>query len=74
MSTAVALVQAGLGVTILPSTAVEVRSAGIKARPVEDNSFVRKLVLVRRKSAATRSIAQRFIDSVIQQSAAAAVR
>jgi DNA-binding transcriptional LysR family regulator len=64
MSTAVALVQAGLGVTILPSTAVEARSAGVKAKPVEDVLFVRKLVLIRRKSSAVRTIVQQFIDTV----------
>ena len=64
MSTAVALVQAGLGVAILPSTAVEVRSAGIVARPVNDRAFVRHVVLIRRKAAATRTIVQRFIDTL----------
>jgi DNA-binding transcriptional LysR family regulator len=68
MSTAVALVQAGLGVAILPSTAVEVRSPGIAARPVEDHSFVRRLVLVRRKSAAVRTVVQQFIDSIVAHS------
>jgi DNA-binding transcriptional LysR family regulator len=68
MSTAVALVRAGLGVAILPSTAVEIRSAGIVARPVEGDAFVRRLVLVRRKSAGLRNIVQRFIDTVIARS------
>jgi DNA-binding transcriptional LysR family regulator len=66
MSTAVALVRAGLGVAILPSTAVELRAGDIVTRPVEDSMFVRRLVLVRRKSAAMRTIVQRFIDSVLQ--------
>jgi DNA-binding transcriptional LysR family regulator len=66
MSTAVALVQAGLGVAILPSSAVELRSPGIAVRPVDDIAFVRRLVLVRRKSAALRTIVQRFIDTLMQ--------
>jgi DNA-binding transcriptional LysR family regulator len=69
MSTAVALVRSGLGVAILPSTAVELRANDIIARPVEDNLFVRRLVLVRRKSAAVRSIVQRFIDRIVDLAA-----
>jgi DNA-binding transcriptional LysR family regulator len=68
MSTAVALVQAGLGVAILPSTAVEVRSEGIETRAVQDRAFVRRLGLVRRKSAALRTVVQRFVDSVMTHS------
>jgi DNA-binding transcriptional LysR family regulator len=69
MSSAVALVRAGLGVAILPSTAVEVRSTGILTRAIEGDAFIRRLVLVRRKSAGLRSIVERFIDTVIEQSA-----
>jgi DNA-binding transcriptional LysR family regulator len=64
MSTAVALVRAGLGVAILPSTAVEVRSEGIVARPVEDRAFIRSVVLIRRTASATRTIVQQFIDTI----------
>lgn len=65
MSTAVALVQAGMGVAILPSTAIEARSAGILARRIEDSGFVRKLVLVKRKSASLSKVVQQFADSVV---------
>jgi DNA-binding transcriptional LysR family regulator len=71
MSTAIALVQAGLGVAILPSTAVELRSSGIAVRPVDDTAFVRRIGLVRRKSAAVRTIVQRFIDILMQDCARA---
>ena len=64
MSTAVALVQAGMGIAILPSTAIEVRSAGILARRIDDSGFVRKLVLVKRKSAMLPKVVQQFVDSV----------
>ena len=65
MSTAVALVQAGMGIAILPSTAVEIRSAGILARRVDDRFFVRKLALVKRKSASPTKIVQQFVDEII---------
>ena len=64
MSTAVALVQAGMGIAILPSTAVEVRSAGILARRIDDSGFVRKLALVKRKSATLSKVVQQFVDSI----------
>jgi DNA-binding transcriptional LysR family regulator len=67
MSTAVALVRAGLGVTILPSTAAETQSEGVVTRPVEDIAFIRRLVLVRRKAAGLRTIARQFIDNIIAQ-------
>lgn len=62
MSTAVALVKAGLGVAILPSSAVEMSSPGIKVRPVEDRAFVRRVVVIRRREGAMRTIAQQFIE------------
>ncbi|MBW8837207.1 MAG: LysR family transcriptional regulator, partial [Burkholderia sp.] len=65
MSTAVALVQAGMGIAILPSTAIEVRSAGILARRIDDSGFVRKLALVKRKSATLSKVVQQFADSVV---------
>lgn len=65
MSTAVALVQAGLGIAILPSTAVEVRSAGILARRVDDGCFVRKIALVRRKSASPSKVVQLFTELLL---------
>ena len=72
MSTAVALVKAGLGVAILPSSAVEVSSPGITVRPVEDRAFVRRIGVIRRKEGAMREIAQQFIDSIIARSRSAA--
>jgi DNA-binding transcriptional LysR family regulator len=70
MSTAVALVQAGMGIAILPSTAIEARSAGILARRIDDSGFVRKLVLVKRKSAALSKVVQQFVESVVTTLAA----
>jgi len=74
MSTAVALVQAGMGIAILPSTAIEVRSAGILARRVDDSCFVRKLALVRRKSATLSKVVQQFAELVIANLGAKTIR
>jgi DNA-binding transcriptional LysR family regulator len=65
MSTAVALVEAGLGIAILPSTSVEIRSPTIEKRPVDNGAFVRKLGLVRRGSAILPRLSQAFADTVI---------
>lgn len=68
MTTAVALVRAGLGVAILPSTAVEIRTqARIAARPIDDPAFTRTIVLLRRRNSPARPVVQAFIDSVCQQ-------
>lgn len=72
MSTAVALVRAGLGVSILPSTALEARSPGIVTRVVEDEGFTRRLVLIRRKSAGVRTITRQFMEAVVEEFAARA--
>jgi DNA-binding transcriptional LysR family regulator len=66
MSTAVALVTAGLGVAILPSTAVEVRSPGVVARPLDDPAFSRRLSLVRRRAGSVRRIVDAFIVRLLE--------
>jgi DNA-binding transcriptional LysR family regulator len=72
MSTAVAMVKAGLGVAILPSTAIELRSEGIQSRPIEDDAFTREIVLLRRSDGTLSSAAESFIK-IIAQSAALSV-
>jgi len=65
MTTAVALVRAGLGLAILPSTAVEIRTQeNVRARPIDDPAFTRTIVLMRRRHSPVRPIVQTFIDSV----------
>ncbi|USQ98241.1 LysR family transcriptional regulator [Caulobacter sp. RL271] len=65
MSTAVALVRAGLGLAILPSTAVEFRSqANVRARRIQDPAFTRTIVLMRRRHSPVRPVVQTFIDSI----------
>lgn len=65
MSSALALVRSGLGVAILPSTAVEVRAQDIVARTVEDPAFARTLLLVRRKGTPLPRIAAAFVNSLL---------
>jgi len=50
MMTAVAMVRAGLGVTILPGSAREVHAeAGVRSRPIDDDAFVRPIALVKKR-------------------------
>lgn len=72
MSTAVALVQAGLGVTILPSSAVELKTqADVRSEPIDIPGFAREIALVRRKGSTLHPSAETFIERL---AAAARVR
>jgi DNA-binding transcriptional LysR family regulator len=65
MSTAVALVQAGLGVTVLPSTAVELKTqADVRSRPIDIPGFAREIALVRRKGSTLHPSAEAFIEKL----------
>jgi len=65
MSTAVALVQAGLGVTILPSTAVELKTqADVRSQPIDIPGFAREIALVRRKGSPLHPSAEAFIEKL----------
>jgi len=49
MTTAVGLVRAGLGVAVLPGTAMEVRAEPcLASRPIEGNPFIRDVSLIKR--------------------------
>jgi DNA-binding transcriptional LysR family regulator len=62
IATAVALVQAGLGVAVLPSTAVEVNSqAGVVSRPIAGPGFTRDIALLRRKGSTLHPSAAAFV-------------
>ena len=63
MSTAVALVQAGLGISILPSSAIELKSqTDVRSQPIEEPGFAREIALVKRKGSALHSTAEAFIE------------
>lgn len=62
IATAVALVQAGLGVAVLPSTAVEVNSqSGVVSRPIAGPGFTRDIALVKRKGSTLHPSAAAFV-------------
>jgi DNA-binding transcriptional LysR family regulator len=70
MMTAVAMVRAGLGVTILPASAREIRAErGLKARPIDDPSFVREVSIVRRKNRTLPPAAETFLAVCIAATA-----
>lgn len=62
IATAVALVQAGLGVAVLPSTAVEVNSqTGVISRRISGPGFTRDIALVKRKGSTLHPSATAFV-------------
>jgi DNA-binding transcriptional LysR family regulator len=62
MMTAVAMVRAGLGVTILPETAREVRAEpGLVARPIAHAAFVRPIAIVKRRGRTLPPLTERFV-------------
>ncbi|MBU9457825.1 LysR family transcriptional regulator [Burkholderia multivorans] len=66
MMTAVAMVRGGLGVTILPATAREVRAEpDLVAKPIDDPSFVRPVALVCKRGRTLPRVAQAFVDTML---------
>lgn len=62
MMTAVAMVRAGLGMTILPSNARELRAErGLKSRPIDDPAFVRRVSLVKKRNRTLPPAAEAFL-------------
>ena len=69
MTTAVGMVRAGLGVAILPGSAMEVRAeTGLASRPIDGAAFVRDVSLIKRSGRtlppASESFAQALIDAM----------
>jgi DNA-binding transcriptional LysR family regulator len=63
MMTAVAMVRAGLGMTILPASAREIRAErGLKSRPIEDPAFVRQVSIVKKRNRTLPPAAQAFLE------------
>jgi DNA-binding transcriptional LysR family regulator len=62
MSTAVAMVRAGLGVTILPQSAREIRAeASLVARPIAEASFIRRVSIVKKRQRSLPPAAEAFL-------------
>ncbi|BAN28086.1 LysR family transcriptional regulator [Caballeronia insecticola] len=63
MMTAVAMVRGGLGVTILPETAREVRAEpGLVVRPIDHPAFVRPIALVKKRGRTLPAVTERFVE------------
>ena len=63
MSTAVAMVRAGLGISILPASAVNTASCeGVLARPLRTPGLTRKIAIVRKPDLSLSAAAERFVD------------
>ncbi|GAB3630575.1 HTH-type transcriptional regulator GltC [Pandoraea terrae] len=68
MMTAVAMVRGGLGVTILPGTAREVRAEpGLIVRPINDPAFVRPIALIKRRGRTLPKVTERFVAAMKQK-------
>lgn len=62
MSTAIGMVRAGLGVTVLPTTALEVKSASdLSSRRLMDPSLTRKIGVLRRRGRSSGAVVDRFL-------------
>jgi len=67
MMTAVAMVRAGLGVTILPETAREVRAeAGLVVRKIDHPAFVRSIAIVKKRGRTLPAITEKFVKLMRQ--------
>jgi DNA-binding transcriptional LysR family regulator len=63
MSTAIAMVRSGLGVAVLPSTAIEPGFyPEVHSRPIQDRSLVRKICVLMRKNASLQPAAESFLE------------
>jgi DNA-binding transcriptional LysR family regulator len=65
MMTAVAMVRGGLGVTILPQSAREVRAEpGLIARPIDHPAFVRPVAIVKKRGRTLPPLTERFVEKM----------
>lgn len=67
MSTAVGMVRAGLGVSILPQSAVAAASCGgLGVEPIHTPGLTREISLIRKTNRSLSPAAQRFIDVLVE--------
>jgi len=67
MMTAVAMVRAGLGVTILPRSAREVRAEpALVARVIDEPGFVRPIALVKKRGRTLPPVTEAFVDVIVK--------
>jgi DNA-binding transcriptional LysR family regulator len=68
MSTAVGMVRAGLGVALLPSSAIEAQPSGkLRSRPIEGKGFARPIFIVRKRGRTLPPASEDFLASLARQ-------
>lgn len=68
LSTAVAMVRAGLGITILPSTAIEWRAhEGLRSRAIAETAFQRQVGVFRREGRTLPPASAEFVDMLTRR-------
>ncbi|AJF00518.1 LysR family transcriptional regulator [Pandoraea apista] len=68
MMTAVAMVRAGLGVTILPASAREVRAEPeLLIRPIDHDAFLRPIALIKKRGRTLPPITQTFVSMLLER-------
>ncbi|VVE17122.1 HTH-type transcriptional regulator GltC [Pandoraea eparura] len=68
MMTAVAMVRAGLGVTILPASAREVRAEPeLRVRPIDHDAFLRPIALIKKRGRTLPPITQTFVAMLLER-------
>jgi DNA-binding transcriptional LysR family regulator len=66
MMTAVGMVKAGLGVTVLPASAKEIRAEpSLKSRPIDDPAFKRSVLVIKKRSRTLPSAARLFLEEIL---------
>jgi DNA-binding transcriptional LysR family regulator len=73
MMTAVGMVRAGLGITVLPASAQEIRAVpGLVARAIDDSRFVRPIAVVRKRRRSLPPAAEDFLAALVEDLASPA--
>ncbi|HEY2022477.1 LysR family transcriptional regulator [Paraburkholderia sp.] len=68
MMSAVAMTRAGLGVTILPASAREVRAEPeLVARPIDEPAFTRRIALIRKRGRTLPRVTETFVAMLIER-------
>jgi DNA-binding transcriptional LysR family regulator len=68
MMSAVAMARAGLGVTILPASAREVRAEPeLVVRPIDDPAFKRPIALIKKRGRTLPAVTETFVAALIEK-------
>ena len=66
MMTAVGMVKAGLGVTVLPASAKEIRAEPtLKTRPIDDPAFQRAILVIKKRNRTLPPAASLFLEEIL---------